>query len=187
MKREISYIYLLRIFAILAVIMLHCITPYTFNPLYFGTRSYFFNLIINSVVRTGVPIFLMISGALILGDDLTGNVKAFYKKRIPKLLLPLLSWNIIYYAFNLFMTNGEFSLQAFINGCLGNGNAYHLWYLYTLIALYLLAPFIKNVVDNRSVSEILIFMFLKIIWKEEFNWLFMMESLKPIQIKCAKI
>ena len=160
MKREISYIYSLRIFAIFSVIMLHCITPYVFNPLYFGTKSYYFNLITNSVVRTGVPIFLMISGVLILGDDLTGNVKAFYKKRIPKLLIPLLSRNVIYYFFSLYMTNGTFSFKALVDGILGNGNGYHLWYLYTLIALYLLAPFIKNVVDNRSVSEIMVFMFL---------------------------
>lgn len=160
MKKEVNYIYNIRAFAIMCVIMLHCMIPYVSNPAYYGSKSYFFNLIVNSIARTGVPLFLMISGALILNDNLTNNIKSFYKKRLSKLLIPLLSWNIIYFLFYIKLGNNELDLMSFIKQVLNNGTAYHLWYVYNLLSIYLLAPFLKKIADNSSVKQLIFLMVL---------------------------
>ena len=156
MKKEVNYLYNIRVFAIMCVIMLHCMIPYASNPDYYGSKSYFFNLIANSISRTGVPLFLMISGALILNDELTNDIKSFYKKRLSKLLIPLLSWNIIYFLFYVKLGKNELDFMSFINEVLNNGTAYHLWYVYNLLSIYLLAPFLKKIADNSNIKQLVL-------------------------------
>lgn len=144
----------------LAVVMLHAITLYVFNPSYYGTTSYYANLLLNSFSRIGVPLFLMISGALILSDPLTLDIKAFYKKRLARILIPLLSWNVLYYAFFLIFDKAPFDFLTLVNGVLNNGTAYHLWYLYALFGLYLLSPFLKRIADNVTLGQMTFFMLL---------------------------
>lgn len=160
MKKEVKYLYNLRVFAIMCVIMLHCMIPYVSNPSYYGSKSYFFNLIVNSIARTGVPLFLMISGALILNDELTNDIKSFYKKRLSKLLIPLFSWNVIYFLFYVKLGKNELDFMSFINEVLNNGTAYHLWYVYNLLSIYLLAPYLKKIVDNSSIKQLVFLMVL---------------------------
>ena len=160
MKKEKNYLYNIRAFAIMCVILLHSITPYLSVSAYYGSKAYFFNLIVNSITRTGVPLFLMISGALILNDELTNDIKSFYKKRLSKLLIPLLSWNILYFLFYVKLGKNELSLKLFIELVLNNGTAYHLWYVYNLLSIYIVAPFLKKIVDNSSIKQLTFLMVL---------------------------
>lgn len=50
-----------------------------------------------SVLRPCVPLFVMITGALLL--PVKGDTGAFYKKRISRVFWPFLIWSVIY---NLF-------------------------------------------------------------------------------------
>lgn len=51
--------------------------------------------------RFGVPLFLMLAGALSLGKNWT--IKSFLKKRIPRIVPPFLFWGIILTTLTLIM------------------------------------------------------------------------------------
>jgi len=160
MNKRIFYLDLLRSFAIIMVVLLHSISPYLSEPTLFGGTSWYVNLILNAFTRTGVPLFFMISGALILSSSRTENFAQFYKKRLLHIIIPLVFWNIAYFSFKCIAGRAEFDLGALISGFLDSGTEYHLWYLYTLIGIYLLAPFLKILVNNCSSKQLVLLLFL---------------------------
>ena len=75
-KKQIPYLHYLRAVAILMVVALHSITPYISDAAIYGKKSWYVYLFINAVTRGGVPMFLMISGYLMLNDDASRDFSA---------------------------------------------------------------------------------------------------------------
>lgn len=156
----LPYLDIIRCAACLMVVLLHSISPYIFNASYYGTKSWWMFLVMNSLCRTGVPLFLMISGYLLLSDGRSGGIGGFYKKRIPHIVLALAAWNVIYYIFFTVVDKTPINLMDFVGKVLNSGSAYHLWYLYTLLGIYLLAPFLKKITDACSLRQLCLLLLL---------------------------
>ncbi len=153
MKKRIFYLDFLRAFAILMVLLLHSINPYITNKELFGSTSWNIMIIINAFVRTGVPIFFMISGYLLLSSDKSRDFKAFYKKSLLHIIIPLVFWNIVYFGYKCIMGYIDFDITILLSDFINCGTEYHLWYLYTLVGIYLLVPFLKILVDNLNTKQ----------------------------------
>ncbi|MEO0868581.1 MAG: acyltransferase family protein, partial [Cyanobacteria bacterium J06642_11] len=76
-----------RVVSILAVILLH-VTVIVMVSNDIGSTYWWFGNIYNSSVRWCVPVFVMISGALLLSTDKREDAATFYKKRVARLFLP---------------------------------------------------------------------------------------------------
>lgn len=160
MKQRIYYLDFLRSFAIM-VLLLHSISGYMMHSEYYSTTSWYINLVLNAFARAGVPLFLMISGALILSSDSTKNIAKFYKKSLLHIAVPLVFWNIAYYVFKCASGwYGEFNIRLLIDQFLNCGTEYHLWYLYTIIGIYLIAPFLKMLTDCLNNKQLIWLLFL---------------------------
>ena len=156
MNKRYPYLDLLRCLAIFFVVVLHVMTPVLTNQGLYGSTSWYVCLFQNSLNRAGVPLFLMISGCLMLRDARTLAVGRFYKKRLPRLLLPLAVWNGIYYIAHALRAGEALSPVEYLRQLLNNGSSYHFWFVYTLLGIYLIAPFLKRMVDAAGVREQLI-------------------------------
>ncbi len=154
MGKRIFYLDFLRGFAIIMVLILHSISGYIVRADLFSTTSWYANLLLNAFARTGVPIFFMISGCLILSSDSTGNFGEFYKKRLMHVAVPLVFWNIAYFVCKCIVGHIEFDVRILLSDFINCGSEYHLWYLYTLIGIYLIAPFLKILVDRCSMKQL---------------------------------
>lgn len=148
------YLDILRAGATYLVVLLHCIMPYIDSPTLFGHGSWWLCNVLSAVVRMGVPLFFMLSGYLLLSDPRTLQIKAFYKKRLSKLLLPFLVWDTVYYLFSHVVGERPLSLLTFFQELFSQGSYYHLWFLYQLAGIYLLAPFLKRIVDGCTPRQI---------------------------------
>jgi len=158
---EVPYIHILRSFAIYLIIALHCVSPYLTDVALYGTRTWWVCGFINSAARSGVPIFLMISGFLLLSDSRTLAIKPFYIRRCQRLLLPFLCWDVIYFLFNSLRDGIPPALGRFLSELAVEGSKYHLWFVYQILAIYLLAPFLKRLLDAcRTGEQWLFFMLL---------------------------
>jgi len=110
-----------------------------------------------------VPLFVLVSGALLLGRN--EETIPFYRKRYGKILLPFLGWSLIF-ILSLWLAKGEFkdgtpitlfsSVGAFASG----GISGHFWFMYMLISLYLVAPFLSAFVRNASKNMLTCFVVL---------------------------
>lgn len=154
MKQRIFYLDFLRSFAIIMVLVLHSISPYISTADLFGTTSWYINIILNAFARTGVPIFLMISGYLLLSSDKCKDFKGFYKKSFIHIGIPLVFWNIAYYIAKCVAGNIDFKITNLLADFINCGTEYHLWYLYTLIGIYLIAPFLKILIENCNTKQL---------------------------------
>src|SRR6185369_6512634 len=77
-----------------------------------GTYPSFFSPYIYKIFETSVPIFVMLSGALLLGK--TESYLSFFKKRSAKVLIPWIIWTIIYMLFFYFLKD-EYVVSHYFN------------------------------------------------------------------------
>lgn len=147
-KEQLSYLNYLRFGSILLVILLHCLTPFVENPHYYPLPSYKLILALNEIGRAGVPLFFMMSGFLLLRDPRTAEMASFYRRRLSRILLPLVIWNAVY------CIHYHKGISAFFAETINQGSAYHHWFLYTLLGIYLIAPFLKQIVDHCSRKQL---------------------------------
>lgn len=166
MKNEHSEIHFLRLIATMAVVLLH-----TSSGIYGRWEHYaggidagkdIFALFIH-LTEWCIPMFLLISGALLLSPERNTDYGTIFKKYIKRIV-----WALVLFA--LPMTLSESFLEHRGEGVfyiLGNGIANwlcghswaHLWYLYMLIGIYLITPIIKPFVAAASNRELEIALF----------------------------
>lgn len=157
-KRENNYD-LLRIVSALAVIIIHV------NWFYFEKRAfdysgdfyYFIESILNIITRFSVPVFVMLSGAFILHNGDNRFFTDFYKKTSYKVFLPAMSVVILYLLIDELIAIFEDQDYVTPIKLLILGNYKNLWFLYMILGLYLLVPFvirIKETIGNRMFKKI---------------------------------
>lgn len=160
-KEKLLYIELLRWISALSVILLHVISESFINSAIYGTRSWIAVNIINSFCRFGVPVFFMISGFLLLGRGLDEGPWAFWRKRLSRLVLPLLFWSAAYFVAEKISLKEQITLgtlSEFLFDFVGMQTEYHLWFLYTMIILCLLIPVLRPFFKDAPLSRIWYFL-----------------------------
>ncbi len=160
MVEKNTYIIYLRVIATIFVVFIHASTGYLYH---IDTQAFDWNYAnwINAATRCSVPIFVIISGALVLPKN--EQTWTFYKKRIPKILYPFIFWTIVYliyyfYRYTKFdLLSNEKIFSISIDKILHGANA-HLWYLYMVVGLYLAIPFLRKILINCSLREMEFFL-----------------------------
>lgn len=151
----ISWIGHLRAVAIIGVIFLHVAAASLISePV--GSMNWLSANFYDSLSRWCVPLFVMISGTLLLNNEKNESIQKFYKKRASKILIPTLAWTLI---FLLWLTvkslYKDINLSDnFIKLILNGEIYYHLWYVYMLVGLYAFTPFIRTLVINLTKKEL---------------------------------
>lgn len=102
--------------------------------------------------RAAVPLFVMLSGALLLTSP-SFETGRFFKRRAAKLLPPMLGWTLIYAAWRAWLGHGQITVAALAHNLLDGLDtpAYpHLWFLWIIASLYLLTPLLQPFVMRAS-------------------------------------
>lgn len=149
-QRNIS-LDIVRIVAIFAVIMLHSSADFVaFYPK--SSNEFIIGNIFNAVSRIGVPLFLMISGALFLDERREMTLKIAFSKYVKNLAVITIIWAIFYSAiyhivFPL-LSKQVIDIKEFFGGILFGHR--HMWYLFMIIGLYIITPFLKKFVNKEN-------------------------------------
>ncbi|WP_407424348.1 acyltransferase [Methanobrevibacter sp.] len=144
-KERIFYYDVLRAFAIIAVIICH--VDHFFGPLTTQTQI-IAQMTFHDIGRIGVPIFLMISGALLLNREYP-NLSDFLKRRFTRIIYPFIFWIILILAQLYYHGyNNTFMWNVF------NGNSSITWYFWTLIGIYLFIPVINSFVKEYKLKGV---------------------------------
>lgn len=132
--------------AALAVVLVHCAALPLQSTTEFGSAAWQWANLYDAAARWCVPVFVMISGALLLDPHRADTVGDFYRKRAVRILPPLLFWSLFYLGWSAFMHAWQgvpLAVSDWLGKLLQGAPYYHLWYLYMIVGLYLFAPFIK--------------------------------------------
>lgn len=161
-RERIVWADILRFVAMFMVISVHCADPFNLSP---DSRSnpafHFWGTLYGSLLRPCVPLFVMLTGMLVLPVKQAPGV--FYKKRLLRVVIPFVIWSVLYDLFpwftgvlgcdpsvitKFFVYAGDNPSQALGDGLRNvllipfNFTPYctHMWYIYMLIGLYLFMP-----------------------------------------------
>ena len=163
-KREYSFD-IMRTIAMILVIIIHVSNVYCRKFDLISNSSYGIALTFNTLARISVPIFFMISGALLLDRKFD---KAKYFKRILRFAIVIIVWDIFYLVWEYFFLGVKYDKLYLL---LFNPYRKHLWFLYSIIELYLLQPLLKLIMDksNKIIKSILLIVWLIICIFSLFN------------------
>ena len=145
MKQNREYSFdILRAISMIMVIIIHVSNIYCRKYGFISSNSYVFSLIFNTISRVSVPIFFMISGALLLNRPFD---KSKYIKRIIKFIILIVAWDIIYLIWEYLYLGITYNKLYML---LITPYRAHLWFLYTIIVLYLMQPILKYILDKAN-------------------------------------
>ncbi len=147
--------------ALLAVIVLHTASPLLMDYKKASPGDWLIADFYNALVRFAVPVFVMITGALLLHREY--ELTDFLKKRFTRILWPFLFWSLVYIGYSWYneeitFTNDVWANIRLILHQLKYGAFYHLWYVYMLLGLYLFIPIISKFVRNAAEKEVMYFL-----------------------------
>ena len=132
---------LLRVIAIILVALVHSMD---------ASHSPAFNSILDLFHPAAVPLFVMVSGALILRKPLP--LRTFFANRLSNMLLPFAFWSLVYTTISFSRGSLPSIWRFFPNFLTGNVHGIY-WFMYMLFGLYLLAPFLARFVSQATDSE----------------------------------
>ena len=155
LKNEVSAlpVDLVRTVAILFVILLHASIEPNLNVDFMspqGVELWWTADVYGSIARTAVPLFIMLTGALLLQPEKADeSLRVFFKKRWNRIGVPIFFWAIVFYAWDFFVKKQTFTPTIIVQDALA-GPYVHFWYVYLLVGLYLLTPVFRVVVAHAD-------------------------------------
>ena len=154
MKKSGSYIFsadVIRTLAIFGVVAIHTANSVYERPDFFGGISWWLAIIIDSVSRICIPLFIMISGFLLLKKNEKFSIT--FKRIVNRLLIPLVFWTaLIYVTSNLKTAYTVFSLDFLLR--FFSGNVYYFYFLTILIGLYFISPLLSSYLRHENLERI---------------------------------
>lgn len=150
MRERIRFFDLLRCVAAIAVIAIHVLAPYRSELGVIPFGEWFTAVGLNSVIRWAVPVFILITGALMLSDTRPFELGYYIKRRLGKVLLPFIVWSLFYAWFSGWTINGYDSAIAkdVLSNGLDHATYYHLGFFYYFIPLYFVIPLFQWMVRH---------------------------------------
>ncbi len=140
-----------RALAISLVVILHIAAALVDRGYASGRLDWWVANLVDSVARIGVPLFVLVSGSLLLDPQRNETLPVFFRKRFVKVLIPLLGWSVIYIAWRIIYEGDSFTLQQAFLAVIENTVAYHFWFLYMILGLYLVVPLLR--IFTRTAEE----------------------------------
>lgn len=151
----------LRNIATVMVIAIHVAAPIAHAPNDVHSSWWWIGNFWNSLSRPGVPLFVMLSGFLLLGKDYP--LPIFLKRRFTRVLIPALFWMIVYLVYG-FLANGKpASILEGLRDIIVGPVHYHLWFIYLIIGLYLVYPILRPWVKSAREQDFMYFFIMCII------------------------
>ncbi|MBQ6421443.1 MAG: acyltransferase family protein [Clostridia bacterium] len=143
---RILYLDALRVLACFFVVLLHAASQRMLDVPVTSAEWNAMN-IYDSLSRWGVPVFVMISGALLLDPRRKMDLRRFYTKNLVRIAAAFLFWSAGYavldYLDGIRLRTVAFN---FITGHI------HLWYLYMIAGLYLIVPLLRKLTESKRLT-----------------------------------
>ncbi len=148
----------LRVISALAVVAIHVLGHYL-NGFALKSRMWTVTMILKHATHFCIPVFFMISGALLIRPLGEMTYRQYLKKRYARIFFPFLVWSVVHWLVVVVAVQKKpLSVTEFFRLFLSNGICSQYWYVYATLILYLFLPFIGSLVSviSRNQLKILI-------------------------------
>ena len=147
------YIELIRVIAIILVIFNHTDGFFLYYSNTDNSLTWWFSFLGSALCRINVPLFVMITGALLL--DKKESVAHLFKRRILRIGIALTAFSLFYYTLDVIRGREEgFAVLKFVKGLLSGSIQESFWYLYLYLGLLLMLPLLRKLAVSCDNSEL---------------------------------
>jgi surface polysaccharide O-acyltransferase-like enzyme len=148
----------LRNLATVLVIVIHVAAPIAHaypdvNTWWWWTGNWW-----NALGRPAVPLFVMLSGYLLLSKDYP--LFSFLQKRFTRIVVPAMFWMGAYLLYGHLAKNDPASIGQALRYMVIGPVHYHLWFIYLILGLYLVYPVLRPWARSASERDLLYFLVL---------------------------
>ena len=137
----------IKVIATLMVIMIHtvAISVISLDP---SDTNWQWANYLDSFCRVAPPLFFMISGSFLLSKR--EPIGLFFSKRASKLIFPILFWSAVYFALRHYYGHYNPTPTQLFNDFMMGNIYYHLWFLNSIVIIYILTPFIRIISTSQN-------------------------------------
>lgn len=162
-RPSLFYVDVIRAYATVMIVLLHVSVSYLYQS-EISPVSWWISNGYHAWSRTAVPLFILISGVLLLKPRRLESLSQFLRKRALRILPPLLIWSGVYLAIAAMKGQLTVGIGGAIASILQQPAYGHLWFLYMILGLYLITPMLRIYIAatsrvNLTYAVILCFIF----------------------------
>ncbi len=178
---------IIRIIAILLVIFTHTgetgVKLYTVDYMPVSRISQLLALMFDVIREINVPLFFMVSGALMLKKTI--SYKDLFLKYILRYIFITTAVSYFYYVF--YLNGAWYDFSSFFKSIYGSWIVYHLWFLYSYIGYLLMLPLLKSLANGMRKKDYIYFAIIGVLFKGGLHIVGVLMGLGEIGIKCAMV
>lgn len=158
-KSYTHYLSVLKCIGMFSVICIHTFcTPFSYWSEQYSSIGMFLSYFLTNGLRAwAVPIFVMVSGSLFLDKSREISFSKLYGKYLLRLVFTLLTFGMIFALMERVFNARTFSINMILLALLDvyTGNLWdHLWFVYMIIGLYIITPFLKTYIEKANENDI---------------------------------
>lgn len=153
-RKRIFYLDFIRALAIILVLLAHVTRMFFQNSPSGSFNTHFVAPFIDFGVL-GVPLFLMISGALLLNRDY--DLGDFLKRRYTRVLIPFLFWAMIFPISKILFAGEAATVSNFLVMYFDS----NFWFIWMILGVYLFIPIINSFIKEYGMKGVEYFL---VIW-----------------------
>ena len=161
-SKQIGYLSVLRVLACVCIVVLHCFKyscSLASDGIFVINDSQMnISLIIQYVMNWAVPCFVMITGALLLDPARNITYKKIFGKYILRMVIAIVVFSVLFEFIDALLSGESITLYTLANGLKNaalNKSWVHMWYLYMVIAIYLMLPIFRKITADTNKRDIL--------------------------------
>jgi surface polysaccharide O-acyltransferase-like enzyme len=150
-REDTGWLDLARTVAIVAVLLVHVVAP-AVNGSWVaeGGAAWWIANLTDSAGRWCVPVFVMVSGALLLDPRRAEPPREFYRRRLVRIGVPLVAWTLVYLAYRRWWLDEPLTAGEAGRDVLAGTPFLQLYFLYVLVGLYLLTPYLRILIRHTT-------------------------------------
>lgn len=148
---------ILRTLAMIAVIVIHlCAT--TLKTIKVDSNLWLFLNCVHSSITWCVPVFVLISGYLFLKPEKAISIRDIYGKYIKHIAICFIFWSAVFQLYYFLFAKNGLNWKGIISELLIG--PYPFWYLYMLVGLYMIVPFLRKFTNEKQLLQYFIVLFI---------------------------
>lgn len=127
-----------------------------------NSLQYWLYMLVSVICKISVPIFFMISGALLLQKQEEGLLEI--GKRFFRILMVLIVFSLFSYFQQIYFGNEVFDIKHFIRVLIENDWMNPYWYLYAFLAYIIVLPFLRALAQKLEMQHYLYLIVLQVLF-----------------------
>lgn len=162
-KKRIFYYDILRALAIVGIITCHMTTSFMVNINNIHGMDRIFILFFNSLRQFAIPLFVMISGALLINKDY--SIGVFIKKKFNRIFIPYIFWVVVLILFSILLLkfgisgniidnlSPDYLLNVFLGLNKGFAKGRLFWFIWMILTVYIVLFILNKILVHVNDSK----------------------------------